>query len=163
MNFNKNFGAFFRTEQIIMTQVIIKINRKMDRRKMYSIMNTSMDSIFYYPQSTKKPQLSITNKQVLEISAINPSVERDVTDHRLLICGSSIWEHQLMTHKSSIPPYVLKYRNRILILRVFLALMKTKFQSLNKPSLEESPVMKIMIRFLIERYHVSIVGWRRKL
>lgn len=84
------------------------------------------------------------------IFAIGLSVVRDAIDLLLLICGNLIWERWLMILRSNTHLFALRLLNQIHITRESLALIKMRFQSSNKPSLEGSPVINSMTRPLKE-------------
>lgn len=82
----------------------------------------------------------------LMICAIDLSVARDATDHLLSICGNSIWERWLTIRRYSTLLSALRLLSQTLTLREFLAPIKMRFLSSNKPSLEESPAIRSMTR-----------------
>lgn len=109
-------------------------------------MNISMDSTSCFRYSTKNQYRLIAKMSPLMIFVIDLLVVRDAIDLLRLICGNLIWERWLMIRRFNTLLSALRLPNQIHILRESPALIKMRFQSSNKPSLEESPAISSTIR-----------------
>jgi len=136
-NFNDNFGAFFRTEQIIMAQVLFFWIRTTIRRETYSITITFTDSISCNLSLIRKECMSMTERLKWKTFAISQSASRDATVHLLWTYGKWIWGHWRMILRLNTLLFALKPRSPTPIHQICLAPMRMKSLSSNNQFLEE--------------------------
>lgn len=117
-----------------------------------------MASTSCFRYSTRNLYPSIAKISPLMISATDRSVARDATVPLRSICGNLIWERWPMIRRFNTLLSALRLQSQILILRESLALIKMRFRSSNKPSLEESPAIRSTTRPPREPFPVITAG-----